>query len=280
MLDKIIHKWLNVPYTLHTEIRKSAGRPRATLVFMHGIGNSSRTWDAVIAKLPDDVRIVSIDLLGFGQSPRPVWAKYNAHTQARSVIATLLKALPTSGQVILVGHSLGALVAVEVAKRYPLIVKSLILCSPPFYVADTAKPALLPRSDKLLRRIYGAAQQRPEQFVRLASFAIKYGLANKGFSITNDTVDTYMATLESAIVNQTSFEDAKNLNKPIHIIRGTLDPVVIGRNIKDLAKLNPNITTSTVAASHDIRGLFVPAVTNVILRNLPAPKRIKRTNKV
>src|SRR5690606_32949013 len=127
-----------------------------------------------------------------------------------SVIATLLK-VPISGQMILVGHSLGALVAVEMTKRYPILVRSLVLCSPPFYLADTTKPALLPRSDKLLRRIYGAAQQRPEQFVRLAGFAIKYGLANKGFSITNDTVDTYMATLQSAIVNQTSFEDAKEL---------------------------------------------------------------------
>lgn len=279
MFDRLIHKWLKVPYTLHTEIRKPKGRARATLVFMHGIGNSSRTWDAVIEKLPDDIRIVSIDLLGFGQSPRPSWAKYNAHTQARSVIASLVK-VPISGQVILIGHSLGALVAVEIAKRYPIIVKSLILCSPPFYLADTAKPALLPRSDKMLRRIYSAAQKRPEQFVRMASFAIKYGLANKGFNITSDTVDTYMATLESAIINQTAFEDAKHLDKPIHIIRGTLDPVVIARNIKDLSKLNPNITVSTVAASHDIRGLFVPAVVKAITKVLPPTKKTKRASKV
>ncbi len=279
MLDRIVHKWLKVPYTLHLETRKSKGRARATLVFIHGIGNSSRTWDAVISKLPPDIRIISVDLLGFGQSPRPAWAQYNAHTQARSVMATLMT-IPISGQVILVGHSLGSLVAVEMAKRYPVLVKSLILCSPPFYVADSTKPALLPRSDRLLRHIYTTAQRHPEQFVKLASFAIKYGLANKGFSVTPDTIDTYMATLESAILNQTSFDDAAQLKKPTYIIRGTLDPIVISRNLKDLTKLNPYITLSAVAATHEVRGLFVPAVVKMIDKVIQPPKQTKRPDKV
>ncbi len=279
MLDKIVHKWLKVPYTLHLETRKSKGRARATLVFIHGIGNSSRTWDAVISKLPPDVRIISVDLLGFGRSPQPAWAQYNAHTQARSVMATLMT-IPISGQVILVGHSLGSLVAVEMAKRYPVFVKSLILCSPPFYVADTAKPALLPRSDRLLRRIYTTAQRHPEQFVKLASFAIKYGLANKGFNVTPDTIDTYMATLESAIINQTSFDDAAQLKKPIYIIRGTLDPVVISRNLKDLKRLNPYVKLSTIAATHEVRGLFVPAVVKMIGNVIPSPRATKQLDKV
>ena len=65
-------------------------------------------------------------MLGFGQSPRPQWAVYDAKTQARSVIATLLK-LRFSTPLTIVGHSLGALVAIEMALRYPLLVKKLFL---------------------------------------------------------------------------------------------------------------------------------------------------------
>ena len=74
---------------------------RATLVFLHGLGNSGRTWDEVAAKLPDDINLVIVDLLGFGDSPQPNWAVYSAKTQAKSLAKTLL-ANGVFGKVILV----------------------------------------------------------------------------------------------------------------------------------------------------------------------------------
>src|SRR5438094_99045 len=129
MMSAIIHRWLRLPYTLHVRYNKKPKKPHATVLFIHGLGNTGDAWKEVIDKLPDDIRVISIDLLGFGQSPRPNWAVYNAKTQARSVLATFLK-LRLRTPVYVVGHSLGALVGIEVAKRYPLLVKGLVLCSP------------------------------------------------------------------------------------------------------------------------------------------------------
>lgn len=265
MLDVLLHKWLRVPYTLHIHVRRRPKRARATVLFIHGIGNSGAAWSDVIRQLPPDLHIISIDLLGFGKSPRPEWAIYSAKTQAHSIIATLLK-LRTVGPVIIVGHSLGALVAVEVAKRYPLLVRSLILCSPPFYRAQQKELRAVLSGDNILKNLYTIAQKHPEQFIRLAELAVKMGLLNSTFSLTSEDAPIYMNALQSSIVNQTSLEDAVNLKVPAHILYGRLDPVVLLKNLRYLEKNNANFDVESILASHEVRGLFIPAVVNAIER--------------
>lgn len=268
MFDSVLHRWLRVPYALNVRHYRKPKKPRATVLFIHGIGNSGDAWHDVIERLPKDVRVVTIDLLGFGNSPRPKWAIYNARTQANAVLATYLKLRITS-QVIVVGHSLGALVGIEMAKRYPLLVESLILCSPPLYDTSDTKNSILPKSDRLLRQLYKSAQQRPEEFVRLSAFAMKYKLINRSFSVTSESVEYYMAALESTIVNQTSYDDAYKLRTPTLIIKGTLDPFIVNRNLRKLVKSNSNIKMATVIAGHEVRGLFVLAVVKAVKERLP-----------
>src|SRR5688572_20851458 len=126
-----IRRNLRIPYALHVR-QNRLGATRLTVLFLHGLGGTGDIWDPIIARLPHDVGIVTIDLLGFGKSPKPSWAEFNVKTQARSIAATFLKHRLV-GPVIIVGHSMGALVAVELARKYPRIVKGLVLCNPPFY---------------------------------------------------------------------------------------------------------------------------------------------------
>ena len=277
MWDKFIHQWLRVPYTLHVKVDHRVKKPKATIVFLHGIGLSSDAWEEVIARLPADLRIISIDLLGFGQSPKPHWAIYSVRLQARMFIATVLR-LHIRGPIILVGHSLGALVSVEIAKKYPLLVKSLILCSPPFYKPDSVAKKLLPHSDTILKDIYKAIHKHPEQFMKISMLAVKYGLVNKSFSITSDDVHSYMGALEASIINQTSLQDAIKLRKPMQIIHGALDPVVVGKNLKTLTKKNSRAKLSTIVAGHEVSGLYVSTVIKAIRRAVdPQLKSIKQS---
>lgn len=266
LLETLLHHWLKIPYALHVEINRPAATRRApTVLFIHGIGNSGAALKEVTEKLPASYRLVTIDLLGFGKSPRPAWAVYDAKTQARSAIATFLK-LRIKSPVIIVGHSLGALVAVEIAKRYPWLVRALILCNPPFYAIDEETRRKIPNSDRILRNLYRYSKRHPEQLVRLAAFAIKLGLVNETFSLTKDNVAFYTAALEANIINQTSLEDAKQLKKPMTIILGRFDPVVVNRNIKQLAETNKNVTLTTVTAGHEVTRRFIPAITHAIIR--------------
>lgn len=264
MFDTILHRLLRAPYALYVRSDHRPKKPRATILFIHGIGNNGSAWDEVIHKLPLDVRTITIDLLGFGQSPKPTWAIYNARTQANSVIATFLK-LRVTGQVIIVGHSLGALVAVEFAKRYPLLVKSLVLCSPPFYKQDSLTKSLLPSNDRVLKDIFTAMQRRPEQFVRMSALAMRYKLVNKSFSVNDENIHSYIGALQASIVNQTAFDDAKKLKMNTRILHGSLDPVVVYSNLKSLAAANPHITVSNVLASHEIKGMYTKRVVNTIV---------------
>lgn len=237
---------------------------------IHGIGNTGHAWDEVIKKLPDDVRVITIDLLGFGNSPRPHWIEYSAHQQAKSVVHTYLS-LGIPEQVILVGHSLGSLIAVEIATRYPLLVRSLVLVSPPFYrPEDPETKALLPHPDVVLRDIYRTVQKKPEDFVRVAAIAMKYKLVNNVFNVTSDNVTSYMATLETAIVNQTSINDIEKLTMPIALVHGRLDPVVVAENLRYLARAMPNTTLTHVLSGHEIKNTaMIAAVVRQIELQLP-----------
>lgn len=260
MIDMFIHRWLRVPYTLHVRYHQRPKGAKQTILFIHGIGSTGDHWKEVIKRMPKDVRIISIDLLGFGNSPAPKWAVYSSKTQARAVLATIFK-LGLRTRLIVVGHSLGGLVAIEMTKRYPLLIDRLILCSPPLYTREESR---FPNSENLLIRMYTEIQRRPDQFVQLSDFGFRYGLLRGEQYLTNTNVDSYVATLGAAIVNQTSFEDAKKLKVSTLIIRGKLDPLVIGRNFTKLEKINPNITVRSVLAGHDIRGRFVGAAVAAI----------------
>lgn len=264
-VQHFLHRYLRMPYRLNVQYVHRVKKPRATIIFIHGIGSSGAEWQEVVRRLPDSVSVVTIDLLGFGQSPKPEWARYDAVEQARSVIATLLRQ-PITGRVTIVGHSLGALVAVEVAKRYPLLVSSLVLCSPPFYNPDRA--GKLPNADRILQNLFNQVERNQEYFLKFAAMAIKYKLVNPAFSVTKETLPSYIQTLKASIISQSAFNDVQTIKRPITIIYGSLDPLVIDRNLKEIAKANPSVTLSKILVGHEIIGRFVPAVVKEITKHI------------
>jgi len=262
MLDTFIHKYLHVPYRLYVHTDQKTKSPRATVLLLHGIGNTSSSWDEVVERLPNDIRVISMDLLGFGGSPSPRWLKYDINVQARSVIATLLR-LGIRQPLIVVGHSLGSLTAIEMTKRYPLIVKSLILCSPPLYSTD-AKHARLPDQAKILQEFYRLVIKNSQRIINTAPVGTRFSLVGKIFKISRHNAAAYMAALESSIMHQTSLEDIMKLKKPVRIIHGAFDPVVIKANLNEAVRVNKKINLSVIIAGHEMIGAYIPAVTKSI----------------
>jgi pimeloyl-ACP methyl ester carboxylesterase len=93
------------------------------VLLLHGLGEQAQTWNAVAAALSDTHRTIAVDLRGHGASGRP--GVYSTALMADD----LLTAIDRLGyrSVTLVGHSLGALVAVLVAERRPDLVRRLVL---------------------------------------------------------------------------------------------------------------------------------------------------------
>lgn len=266
MFSTFLHKYLRVPYRLHVHFDKKVKDPTATVVLLHGLGNSGRSWDDVVKKLPNTVRVISIDLLGFGQSPSPRWLKYSTVVQARSVAATLLR-LNISQQLVVVGHSMGSLVAVELAKRYPLFIKSLVLCSPPFYT-DVQKKTILPDPNGVLKKLYKLMQKHPKNIVEIIPLFARLNIVGKAFNVTSENIDVYLGALEASIVNQTGFKDVIKLQKPIRIVHGLIDPVVIKKNLDRIVAENKHATLTVVPAGHEMMGAYIPAAAKAIERSL------------
>ncbi len=85
-----------------------------SLLFLHGTGCDSRDWKSVIEHLPRHQRCITLDFRGHGQSSIPT-EPFKLTNLADDVLH-LINLLGIQ-EVILVGHSLGGMVAMEVAKR-------------------------------------------------------------------------------------------------------------------------------------------------------------------
>jgi len=105
---------------------RGEGRP---LVFLHGFGANIHTWKHLVPRLADRYKTVSIDLKGFGLSPKPADNEYSAEDQAELVADFIVK--KDLSDVTIIGHSLGGaiglLTAVKLQARRRKSPHSLVL---------------------------------------------------------------------------------------------------------------------------------------------------------
>lgn len=95
-------------------VHESGSGPR-TAVLIHGIMSDSRAWHRVSAELEQrGFRVLAVDLAGHGRSPRS--RRYSFSAWADDVTETL-QPLLTGPPDLVMGHSLGGLVASLVADR-------------------------------------------------------------------------------------------------------------------------------------------------------------------
>lgn len=252
LYDRVVHHWLRVPYSLHVTEYRSPKKPKETIIFIHGMGNSSAVWHEVWKDLPRDVRVIGIDMLGFGDSPRPSWVKYDVKIQMKAMAHTILR-LNLHQRPILVGHSMGSLVSIELAKKFPFAIKRLVLCSPPIY-KTTSDDWLA--WEGVLRDFYRLVTKHPDKLEQIAPLARKLGIITNVFNVEGENAKVYVEALEASIINQSSLEDVRVLRLPINILYGTFDPVVVGATLKKLDRDKSNITVKSFPVGHEILGKY------------------------
>src|SRR5690606_37892630 len=94
--------------------------PERTVVFVHGNVSSSLFWQEIMQDLPGDLRVIAIDLRGFGESESvPVDATRGLRDYSDDVRVTLeALELPTAH---LVGWSMGGGVIMQYALDHPAL---------------------------------------------------------------------------------------------------------------------------------------------------------------
>ena len=126
------------PVLFHRQL----GRTGPVVACLPGLGLTTRYWESRVAPLADSHRVLLVDLLGFGKSPKP-WTTYSVERH----VTALHGVLADTGPLTLVGHSLGAILAIAYAARHPGNVTGLALLGLPYFsTADEAKQFLRNRS--------------------------------------------------------------------------------------------------------------------------------------
>ncbi len=99
------------------------------LVLLHGIGADHGEWALTLPLFARKRRVVAMDLLGHGRSDKPAGpcVEYRIRFLADTVVDAI-EALPDRPlRVDLLGHSLGGAVALDLVRRYPRLVRKLVL---------------------------------------------------------------------------------------------------------------------------------------------------------
>ncbi|AYF97291.1 alpha/beta fold hydrolase [Protaetiibacter intestinalis] len=193
------------------------------VVFIHGIASSSITWTNVVPLLEDRFRCISIDLLGFGGSPIPEHADYTLAEHV-AAIARTVASLRLREPFVLVGHSMGGLIAPRYAARHPKQVRRLVLVSPPIYITPTALSMDRDRSvQQFYLRAYKWLRENPAFTIKNGGIIGDMLAIPRSMDINERTWVPFVKSLEHTIESQTTISDLAALRVPVEIVYGDLD---------------------------------------------------------
>lgn len=105
------------------------------IMFVHGAFGHADNWADQAPRFSDRYTCVAYDRRGYSRSPRGD-AAVSIATHADDA-AALIEALELAPGLV-VGSSSGAVVAVDLARRYPRLVRGVVLCEPPLFSLDPA----------------------------------------------------------------------------------------------------------------------------------------------
>lgn len=133
------------------------------IVLLHGLSSSSRIWDLMAPFLTDKYHVIAVDQRSHGQSDRPDDGYDFRNTTAD--VAELIRYLGLARPVV-VGHSWGANVALQLAHDYPDLVRGIVLVDGGFI--ERSKDATWEQAEKEMRPpdIDGTPVERFLSYVR------------------------------------------------------------------------------------------------------------------
>jgi esterase len=153
---------IDTPRSLHTadgatlgyRLCRESAAPRRLIVLLHGVASNMTRWSEFVefTTLKQSWDILRLDLRGHGES---FW---RGRLSLETWCDDLRAILDAEGreQALLIGHSLGAQVAVQFAARFPARVRGLVLIDPVFHEALRGALRTASRLRVLLRLLIGA----------------------------------------------------------------------------------------------------------------------------
>lgn len=209
-----------------------SGDEKLTVVLIHGIASDSNTYNKALTYFDSiedlkDVRFVTFDLLGSGESTKDDSLNYDYDDQLEALHNSITE-LDVKSPLVLVGHSLGTFIVTRYASIYKDEVSKLVLVSPPIYSAqDFAHPDFQKGIDGFIDSV----RAKNPDIVEKKSF--KNSMSN-------------------IVLDQSNYDVLASLDLPIIIIYGDEDKTISSYNIPGMLKANKNITAIKTVGRHSV----------------------------
>jgi pimeloyl-ACP methyl ester carboxylesterase len=202
-----------------------------TVLLLHGLGTSLRSFSGILERLPDRFHAVAIDLLGHGRSDLSA-PDLSVTAQAESVLQ-LIQELQIH-DAALVGHSLGGSVALQVATMARERIRKVVLLASGSYAYRLpwawrlllgAIPSgilgLFPATRvwalrRATRRLYSQAKNR-KRFIETTSALSRAGWGGLSRAFRQNLRDSELSRLETIVESQ--------LTQPTLVLWGSDDRI-------------------------------------------------------
>ena len=171
-----------------------AAVPVVPIVYLHGWGRARSDFASVASQRPG----MSLDLPGFGSSLQPPEAM--GSSGYATAVLDAVTAWTGSQRVLLVGHSFGGRVALQIAAAAPDSVCGLIIAGTPLFRNQTStRPPLLYRTVRRLNRLGLASDARLESARRRhgsADYLAATGVMREIFvKVVNESYENELAEI-------------------------------------------------------------------------------------
>lgn len=249
------------PMVLSRTIVDRAANPKGTIVAFHGVSDNGASLADIGARWGEQWRVVLVDSLGHGLSPRfspqQLQAPFQSALQAAAETVRVEASQSIGGQVVLFGHSMGGAIAAGVARDHPQLVRAVVL----------EDPALLtPTQEATYKNNAGESVGGLEHISRDQSGAIANLLlaqpAYRNWPLSEYCPWAQAKTqvdrdfIATGVVGLAGREIIKELQVPTLVLTGDGPDVLLGQaGLEQLATYaNPHLHTALISgASHCVR---------------------------
>ena len=225
---------------------KAFGDAPATLIFIHGVGMCKEIWQPQVEHFSKNYRVITYDFLGHGQS----LLKKDKLTLEDyiSQLYNLVNEIGVSNFSI-IGHSMGALIAVAFALRYPEKVDTLIPINIVFKrtkkaqddvimrAKDVLKSQQIPNINQTLERWF---KNKTSPYDLLKINNVQGWLKNTSTKASSEAYYLF-ATSDRVFVNNLS-----NLQPPVLYLTGSEDPNSTSLMSEQMAQETPNGSSESI----------------------------------
>ena len=216
----------------------TCGEGKRDLVLLHGWGLNAEVWQNIISRLSPHYRLHLVDLPGYGRSQH-----FGALTLAQ-MAAQIRPLLPP--QAIVVGWSLGGLVATQLALTAPEKLAALItVASSPCFTAKASWPGIKPDTLQTFQQMLSNDFQRTvERFLALQTLGTETARADarqlKEVVLSQPMPEVTVLDGGLEILRQVDLRDAlPQITLPFLRLYGALDGLVPRRIASEIDEMLP-----------------------------------------